>query len=138
MNPYTVHAVFSRHRDYRTDRTLGLDSMGGVVWCDESVRIGGTVTTLCRPGFSRRGRTCFCPHFSWSSLERGSAGAIGLTGRGGWTVWYGYMVRRSEQGEQLPLFVDSRSRQSCSRSHYFGERQYGGSGHWGRGLGGQG
>ena len=69
-----LNRVFAQHRDYRTDRTPGLDSMGGVVWCDESVRTGGTVTTLCRPGFSRRGRTWSCPHSSWSSLERGCAG----------------------------------------------------------------
>ena len=80
-----------------------MDSMGGFVWCDDCEQ-GEQLPLLVGSRSSRRGRTWSCPHSSWSSLERGSAGAIGLTGRGGWTVWCGYMVRRSEQGEQLPLF----------------------------------
>ena len=38
------------------------------------------------PGSSRRGRSCSYSHSSWSSLERGSAGSMGHTGRGGWIV----------------------------------------------------
>ena len=40
-------------------------------------------------GSSGRGRSCSYSHSSWSSLERGSTGIMGHTGRGDWIVWYG-------------------------------------------------
>ena len=69
--------------------------------------------------------------------ERGSTGTMGLTGRGDWIVWQGFMVRRSEQGEQLPLLVGSRSNLVLVHTLFglLGERQCGDSTHRDKGMG---